>query len=156
MAASINKFPILKSCPGPQILYISAMKLVIALLLSPLLSFSQSKGDTKIIITTPDSTGLFNKVAMVLYESGYTLSKKDEALQFVSMNKQTRWAHVTANALVKGNTITLSGIFEATITVLDDPEPITYRGMKGSIFRTTFAELQAVADKIGGQISYSK
>jgi hypothetical protein len=136
-------------------LYISAMKLLL-LLLCPLFSFAQSKGDTKIIVTT-DSTGLFNKVAMVLYESGYSLAQKDEALKFMASNEKIlRWANVKVNALVKGNEVILSGVFDPVVSVITDPEPIVYRGMKGSIYRTTFAELQAIADKIGGQIRYSK
>jgi hypothetical protein len=132
------------------------MKLLMALLLLPILSFAQSKGDTKIIVTT-DSTGLFNKVAMILYESGYSLAQKDEALKFMASNEKIlRWANVKVNALVKGNEVILSGVFDPVVSVITDPEPIVYRGMKGSIYRTTFAELQAIADKIGGQIRYSK
>jgi hypothetical protein len=94
---------------------------------------------------------------MVLYESGYSLAQKDEALKFMASNEKIlRWANVKVNALVKGNEVILSGVFDPVVSVITDPEPIVYRGMKGSIYRTTFAELQAIADKIGGQIRYSK
>lgn len=133
------------------------MKLLIALLLCPFLSFAQSKGDTKIIITAPDTTGLFNKVAMVLYEKGYSLAQKDEALKFMATNeKTTKWANIKVNALVKGNEVTLSGDMDATFTVIVDYEPMIFLGMKNSLYKRVFAELQAIADKIGGEIRYGK
>jgi hypothetical protein len=132
------------------------MKMLFALLLCPFLSFAQSKGDTKIIITAPDSTGLFNKVALALYEKGFSLLQKDQPLQMIATEKVTKWTHIKANAFVKGNQVTLSGSFDHLFTVAVDFEPIVYRGMKGSAYRTTFAELQAIADAIGGEIRYGK
>jgi hypothetical protein len=133
------------------------MKFLLIMLLCPFLSFAQSKGDTKVIITAPDSTGLFNKVAMVLYEKGYSLAQKDEALKFMATNeKTTKWANIKVNALVKGNEVTLSGDMDATFTVIVDYEPMIFLGMKNSLYKRVFAELQAIADKIGGEIRYGK
>jgi hypothetical protein len=133
------------------------MKLLLILIICPLLSFAQSKGDTKIIITVPDSTGLFNKVAMVLYEKGYSLAQKDESLHYMATNeKATKYANVKIYALTKGNEVILSGDMDGTFTVIVDYEPITFRGMKGSLYKRVFAELQAIADKIGGEIRYGK
>jgi hypothetical protein len=133
------------------------MKFLLILLLCPFLSFAQSKGDTKVIITAPDSAGLFNKVAMVLYERGYSLAQKDEALKFMATNeKTTKWANIKVNALVKGNEVTLSGDMDATFTVIVDYEPMIFLGMKNSLYKRVFAELQAIADKIGGEIRYGK
>jgi hypothetical protein len=131
------------------------MKMLFALLLCPFLSFAQSKGDTKIIITAPDSTGLFNKVAMVFYGKGYSLAQKDEQLHYMASNeKPIKYANVKVNALVKGNEVTLSGFFDATFFKLVSFEPIVYKNHKLDKF--IFSELQAIADAIGGNIRYGK
>lgn len=133
------------------------MKFLLILLLCPFLSFAQSKGDTKIIITAPDSTGLFNKVAMVLYERGYSLAQKDEALKFMATTtRPVKYMNIKVNALVKNNEVTLTGTYDLAVTEIDDTDPIMFRGVKGSYLRNAWAELQAIADKIGGEIRYGK
>jgi hypothetical protein len=131
------------------------MKLLLILLLCPLLSFAQSKGDTKVIITVADSAGLFNKVAMALYEKGYSLTQKDESLHFLATSeKPIKWANIKMNALVKGKEIILSGFYDATLFAIVKFEPIVYRNTKFD--RNNFAELQSIAEKIGGEIRYGK
>jgi hypothetical protein len=138
-------------------LYIRGMKLLIYLLLIPCLSFAQSKGDTKVIVTATDTANLFNRVAMVLYEKGYSLAQKDESLQYMATNeKATKYANVKINVLVKGNEVTLYGDMDATFTIIVDYEPIVFRGVNGSLYKRVFAELQSIAEKIGGEIRYGK
>jgi hypothetical protein len=138
-------------------LYIRGMKLLIYLLLIPCLSFAQSKGDTKVIVTVTDTANLFNRVAMVLYEKGYSLAQKDESLHFMATNeKATKYANVKINVLVKGNEVTLYGDMDATFTIIVDYEPIVFRGVNGSLYKRVFAELQSIAEKIGGEIRYGK
>lgn len=70
--------------------------------------------------------------------------------------KATKWANIKVNVLVKGNEVTLSGVMDPTFTVIVDYEPIVYIGMKGGLNKRVFAELQVLAQKIGGAISYGK
>ena len=63
--------------------------LSILLLFSTSICFAQSKHDSKIIVTPDDTTNLFNRVVLSLYERGYTLETKDEQLKFIATGEKS-------------------------------------------------------------------
>lgn len=123
-------------------------------------AFSQSAKDQRLILTPTDTTNLFNRLVMVLYDRGYTLEQKDDNLKFVATTEHSipkEVMTVKVRGIVKDGTVILYGLFGArTVSPQSrDFYPIEYR--KGKIWSNAhFKELQAIAEAIGGEITYSK
>jgi hypothetical protein len=126
-------------------------------LLIPTLSFAQQKKDTKIIVTVQDTTNILNRIALALYEKGYTLDQKDEAVKFIATKEKAIavWKMpIKVRALVKNNTIVLSGDY---IPPTDNKwNEVNFRGHKKSMDMQAWDELRGIAESIGNQITYSK
>jgi hypothetical protein len=123
-------------------------------------AFSQSAKDQKVILTPADTSNLFNRLVMALYDRGYTLEQKDDALKFVATSERSiprEAISVKVRGMVKENTVVLYGLFAMEIGPKQsrDFTPIEYR--KGKIWSNVhFKELQAIAEAIGGITTYSK
>lgn len=152
---------------GPEwiFLYIGCMKHLIACfcLLICFACYSQSKGDSKIVVQVADTSGLFNKVALYFYENGYTIASKDPALGFLATDEKSLGSRsIKVNALVKDSAIVFTSQWANNVT-LDFGGvkterifyPVKFVGMKGSDIRIAWEEMSKVA-KSFGEVSYLK
>lgn len=142
----------------------------IFLFLVPSICFAQTKNDTKIIVSNPD-TSLFNKVCLLLYERGYTLKEKDKELGFVATNdKSVKGSTLRLRFLIKDTTVAITGdvyndfasaLVRGTLasnTSKDETYylPIRNAGMKNSGLRDAWNEMLSIAKQFGNQITYAK
>lgn len=122
---------------------------------------AQTKKDTKITVRVQDTTGVFNKITMLLYERGYNIQRKDEALKVISTDEKS-WGSASAKYrfIIKDSSVVISGDVASNISLALGVDrhfqPIFFGGMKGSDLRTSWNEMLALAKKIGEDISYSK
>ena len=139
--------------------------IIIILLLLPFAGFGQEKRDEKITVIASDTTNLFNRVALLLYEKGYTFEQKDEQLKFIATTDKPIPKAVGScklRVLVKDSAITLYALVAVDPRLVRGGDlqkvysPAQYRGMKGSLFMVVWAEMESIARKFGNQIIYSK
>ncbi len=137
--------------------------LLLSLFLIPVLCQAQEKKDSKIIVTVKDTTNLFNRLAGVFYKQEYTLDNKDQSAGFISTKeksiKSSYPVDVKMRALIEGNTVTITGEVRLNVSVMNQPpsyDQIKFWGFKKSVARSAWEEMQKIADKLDGQISYSK
>lgn len=137
------------------------MKLfVILALLCPILVNAQKAEDTKIIVTLNDSIDIYKKVKIVLVDLDFIVKDNynTDSLTTYSREFSNIPGQCRLTAIIKGNTVTLTGIYG--LTKIDDfgytrsaketQRIIYYKGSKG------WELLKTVAEKIGGQITFSK
>lgn len=133
------------------------MKYVLIFLFVPSFALSQTRKDTKIIVTLADTANAFNRLALKLYENGYTVEKKDEQVKFLVTEPKSlkRWnAYLKIRAIQKGNTIVFTG--EVNLPSFDNRfDQLEYMGVKGSIYRDSWALIESIAKQFG-TLSYSK
>lgn len=137
--------------------------ILLAAVLYTTLSYSQQpkKKDAKIIVTPTDTTNLFNRITIALFEQGYNPDIKDEKAGIViSKEKDFRTYSVRIRAIVTSTTITFSGQGRFYSLVRgdkdDDFEDIYYAGAKGSDLRNAWEEIDKIAKRFGNNINYSK
>src|SRR5688572_30273980 len=63
--------------------------LVTYLIVACVNGYTQEKKDSKVIIKIADTTGVLNKISLVLYERGYSILQKDEQLKFIATDEKT-------------------------------------------------------------------
>lgn len=141
-------------------------KLIVCLFLIPTLAFGQSKKDTKISVTTTDTSGLFKRVALAMYERGYTFENKDDQLQFISTHPKQlqKWsAEMKFRMLVKDSTVSITGSIALNVELslggvksTKSFSDIYYGGAKNSPLREAWVEMDTIARLIGGKVTYSK
>ena len=130
-------------------------------LLLPALSFAQSKGDSKIVITVNKKDSLYNKVKQALTQNNFIV--KDDGHKTV-INTYPRKLEKTSNcysiakAEISGNTIILSGLCGnkqiedfSKAAPPEDYKPVTY--LKRSI---AWKLLMDVVNEMDGQVSFAK
>lgn len=128
-------------------------------LLIPIISFGQSNGDKKVIITV-DYPNIYEKLKVALVKENFIV-KEDRNMDTVSTYPREFKnipGYSVVRAVIKGNTIELSGFYG--LTRKDDYgytrspkkyKPISYyKGSKG------WKLLLQVADKLDGKTTYSK
>lgn len=141
------------------------MKIIFTLIVLAItqIGYSQSKGDSKILVQVADTSNLLNRLVMYLYEHGYTVAQKDPALGFVATDEKGLGAvSLKVNALVKDSTIVFTSMWASNIS-LDlggvkserNFSPVKYGGMKGSDYRLTWDETAKIA-KAFGEVTYLK
>lgn len=87
------------------------MKLLVAVLLFPLLSFSQIKGDSKIIVTLPDAAGAYEKIKESLIRNDFVIKDLPTRDTIFTYARVYKGMHVALRALIKGNTATITGYY---------------------------------------------
>jgi hypothetical protein len=126
------------------------------------------KKANKIIVLVRDSTNtLLNRLAMALFDRGYTIDMKDEQLKVLSTKELPSKKYGTMSrirAKINDTAIVLSGqiainsdrdIFgtkEASKSFYD----VEYTGSKKSAMREAWNELEEIARKLSDKIVYSK
>lgn len=135
--------------------------LFLLLFLTPILCLGQSKKDLKIIVTVADTTNLSDRIARAFQLNEFSIDNKDAG--FVSTREKSINApfptEVKVRALISGNQITFTGERRMNISVYNQPaafERISFSGVKGSVARISWNELDKIAKLLGDQITYSK
>ncbi len=137
------------------------MKLLVILsLLCPILVNAQKNEDTKIIVTLNDSVDIYKKVKIVLVDLDFIVKDNynPDTLTTYSRELSNIPGQCRLTAIIKGNTVTISGIygliqiddFGYTRSAKENKNIIYYKGSKG------WELLKTVAEKIGGQLTFSK
>lgn len=139
------------------------MKIVTTLVFNLILisAFGQQKKDTKVIVHVDDTAGLVNRVALKLYEAGYSLEQKDIAAGFLATNEKDKGSRsFKIRALIKDSTITLTGLVANNVKMFANQQrtftEVGFFGMKGSDMRLAWEELMNIANQFGPRIEYSK
>lgn len=132
----------------------------------PCLSFAQQKKDSKIIVTPSDTSNLINRVALWLYDNGYSIDQKDESVKFIQSSEKTmkRWGvSQKLRVLVKDSTMVITGSYSfntsvtvAGVTMENTFDPVLFMGRKGSIMMDAWDEMVRLAKDFGSVIAYSK
>lgn len=139
------------------------MKYLLLFLLLPFVSTSQEKKDSKVIVIAKDTSNLFRRVAAFLQADGYSFEQKDEVLQFIATGEKQMprsGGSGKLRASIKDSTVTITGLVAADSFLSKGDtktfEPVSYKGMKGSLNMKVWNEMLALARELGEQISYSK
>ncbi|HEY8398413.1 MAG TPA: hypothetical protein VIK80_10750 [Flavihumibacter sp.] len=127
------------------------------LVLIPVFSFGQKKGDTKIVLDTVN----MDKIILSLFENAYTIDTNDEKLKLLTTKtKDIGSIGVRIRIMQKDSVMILSGevVDRALMIVLASSEPIystiQFGGMKGSTRRQAWNELLKVASGMGKIIRF--
>jgi hypothetical protein len=135
-------------------------KILFILLLIPFLSSAQSQSEpfkfaNTIIIQTQDSSHIaLKKIAMILQESGYTISKLDKELQSLStsMKPQTpNYYDLAVSCYAKGSNnavIYLSGNYSLQVNYTGAivSDMVVFKGPSFGADKLAFKEMQKVAN----------
>ncbi|MEO6135659.1 MAG: hypothetical protein ABIP35_10930 [Ginsengibacter sp.] len=127
---------------------------------TPLFSLGQSKGDTKIIVSLNDTTGVYDKVKLTLIKNNFIVKedKNKDTLSTYPSELQTLPGTAVVWAVINEHHIELSGIyslkklnyFGMTKPGKNSNQIMFYRGSK------TWKVLERIAGMLGGQIAFSK
>lgn len=144
--------------------------LPLLLLFLPLFAAAQidpipPKKAKKIFVSNSDSpTVAIKKIAVKLFERGYTIESKDETLGYISTNEKSHEKFATsmkARAVVKDSVIIVTGVMslELEFTLggvksVRSFNDIYYGGSKRSPLRSSWNELESIAKEIGTIIKY--
>jgi hypothetical protein len=134
------------------------MKALIIILLLPVFTFAQSKGDKKIVVTV-NYPNIYEKLKIALVKEDFIVKEDGNTDTVTTYPREFKNipGYAIAQAEIKGNTIILSGSYG--LTRLDDYKytrtpknykPIIYyKGSRG------WKLLMQIADKLDGKISYA-
>ncbi len=139
---------------------------LILLLIFYSISYSQQlqKKDTKIIVVSADTSNLFNRIILALFERGYSIESKDEQLKLLASTERA-WGSrsVKIRAMIKDSVIIFTGQVANNVTISlwgakaeRTFDNIYYGGMKGSDLRIAWEELDSFAKEFGSDLKYSK
>lgn len=129
------------------------------LIIIPIFSFGQKKGDTRIIIDTIS----WDRITLTLFENGYIVDAKDDKLKYLTTKtKDIGSIGVQLRVLQKDSILIISGEFvdRALMNVIKSNEPvyssIQFGGMKGSSRRDSWIEMERIAKLFGPIVRYIK
>lgn len=135
------------------------------LLLLPTLCTAQFKKDSKIIAHAKDSGNiLFNKIAIDLFDKGFSFEIKDTAMRVIATGPLTSNKYATSRKIRIRFTDSLV-IFTAQIALDFDFlatgnaktfSEVSYMGAKKSPMREVWEEIDALAKKYFGVVTYGK
>ena len=138
------------------------IRLLFIVLLSGLTAsgYCQSSGDSKILVTLQDTTGLYDKVRLALIKNDFIVKddRIKDTLTTYPAELKTMAGHAVLRAVVTGFVVELTGIYSLkklnsfgyTKPGKDSQRIVYYRGSK------TWKILEKVAETIGGQLSFAK
>lgn len=135
------------------------MKILI-LLLFPVLVSAQKKGDNKIIVKASDTTNLFNRVVLSLYDKGYSLEQKDESLKYLATTEKKvhDFGSMKVRVLIKADSVVVTGVYmmDVQLGLGRAQERIENKGWKGTLLKKSWEELVSIAGTIPGDKIYLK
>ena len=116
------------------------------------------KNSSSIIVQVDGSKEeLFKKITVHLISSGFLIETSDIETGLISTKgkgvKQS--TKVWVNVIVDSSKVTISGLLHVQVSdIPENPKPVKYRGMRRSPPRFAWAELEALADSLGGIKEY--
>jgi hypothetical protein len=129
--------------------------LLIGLFLIPTLCFCQQKKDSKVIVSVSDTSNLFNRITLALYEKGYTLDTKDESVGFIKTKEKEMedyFAYQSMTVFIKQGVITLtSKIRLGGVGTFD----VEYMGERKNAFTASWNEVVSFGKQFG-TVSFSR
>lgn len=125
------------------------------------------KKASRIIVLTRDTGNtLLNKIALTLFERGFTIDTKDESLKIISTKERSNKnsmtltkirASINDTAIIFTSQMALAMELNiGGVTAKQTFDPVTYSGMKKSYMMEAWKELDAIAKTFGQDIRYSK
>jgi hypothetical protein len=131
--------------------------LLIAFILLPMICFSQEKKDTRIIVAATDTTNLFNRIVFYLYEQGYSLERKDEAVGFLQTDeREMKKVSVLYKIKVLVNNGTMTFTSSIKIPALGDKAfSDTFYTKGDSFYRMSWDITKSIAENFGS-LTYGK
>lgn len=133
------------------------MKLLAICLLLSIGCYSQSKGDSKIIVNVTDTANLFTRVVKSLYERGYTMEAKEMGFIVTNDKDLKKYPFKIKVSISVNGSMTITGkIKPAYKTEFENSYfDVSFKGEKNNPFKEAFAEMAEIG-KLFGSISYSK
>lgn len=134
------------------------MKALIIILLLPVFTFAQTKGNKKIIVTVNNPSHEQVKIALVKNDFIVKEDGNKDTLTTYAREFKTIAGYAIARAEIKGNTVTLTGVYGLkkindwgyTASPKNYKPILYYKGSHG------WKLLMQIADKLDGKISYAK
>lgn len=126
-------------------------------LILSLAAFSQAKNAAKIIVTPSDTARLFDKLVNLLYTEDYTVKveepKHGVIVTDTKILKQYLNPVIRLKLVVADGKVIVTGEINSNLKTAygSEPtfEPVVNRGMKGSVYRVAWNEMDRVARLIG-------
>lgn len=134
------------------------MKILLTLcLLFSVSCYSQSKGDSKIIVAVGDTSNLVNRVVKSLYERGYSIETKDMGFIVTNDRDLKKYPFKIKVSISLNGSMTITGkIKPAYKTEFENRYfDVEFKGEKNNPFKEAFAEIVEIG-KLFGSVSYSK
>jgi hypothetical protein len=126
------------------------------------------KKANKIIVMTKDSTNnLINKIALTLFDHGFSIEQKDEQIKIITTKARPSRTYGTMS-MIRVKVVDTAIIFTSMISLNSDRDifgtkesvksfyDVDYRGSKKSPMREAWNELNEIAKLFGDKIVYSK
>ena len=140
----------------------------IIILLISVVSYSQDKppkGTTRMAVTVTDTTNLYNRISLLLYEKGFSIDNRDQGLGFIASSEKVvnDFCSMKVHILIKDSTVTITPFLATNISTGSGMfktersfETIKYGGMKGSGQRIAWEETMSIAAAFGTKFTYLK
>ena len=130
------------------------MKLLFLILFFPVVCLSQSKGDSKVLVSVTDTSNLFNRVVKSLYEQGYSIEEKDQQAGFIETKYRElkQFGGKYKMRILFGGGLTITGAYRLESMPEID---LVWKGEKKNPLKES---MNSIADfgKLFGVVSYSK
>ena len=136
------------------------IRLLLLLLFSSFLSNAQKIEDSKIIVTVPDTIGIYKKVKVALVNADFIVKDNYnlDTLTTYSREFTSMSGHCVAMAIIQGNTVTISGYYSLkrldwfgfTQSSNSFQKVLYYKSSK------SWDLLMKVAEGIEGKLSFAK
>ena len=136
------------------------IRLLLLLLFSSFLSNPQKIEDSKIIVTVPDTIGIYKKVKVALVNADFIVKDNYnlDTLTTYSREFTSMSGHCVAMAIIQGNTVTISGYYSLkrldwfgfTQSSNSFQKVLYYKSSK------SWDLLMKVAEGIEGKLSFAK
>lgn len=123
-------------------------------------ALAQNKGDSKIIITPADTSGIYNKLKIAFAKADFAVKELNiqDSLSTFPRELKTMSGFVVSNAIINNGKVTIEGFYTrrkisyyGVIKTGKDVKPIIYY-KTGKLWPL----LMKVANDIGGTIEYGK
>lgn len=135
--------------------------LLFVFILLPTLLKAQPKGSTKITAKV-DTTGLFDKIVIDLFDKGATFETKDRTLGLISTGPISSKKYSTSSKLrirFLDSSIVITGYIVTDIELFGTKSgdiQVSFSGAKKSPMRDAWNEMDELAKKFSTQITYAQ
>lgn len=138
------------------------MKLLFAFLMLPINAVAQDmpfKGAEKIIVTV-DTTGLMDRLNLVLIEKGYIIEERNDRVGYIITKSKSVGYHagrLKVRGIIRKDALELTGQtteLGAKSSANEDLSHLKFVGAKGSFNKDSWKELENIATQFGKELQY--